>query len=80
MGLFSLRVAPPRPVRYLLGAGGVALLALVWWLITMGAVETRLVSPVVLPSPRRYQRGRLTPYVASRVSTIFFRMGEVQIP
>ncbi|MBW8904198.1 MAG: monofunctional biosynthetic peptidoglycan transglycosylase [Betaproteobacteria bacterium] len=35
---------------------------------------------VVLPSPRRYQRGRLTPYVASRVSTIFFRMGEVQIP
>src|SRR3954470_15111620 len=35
---------------------------------------------VILPSPRRYQRGRLTPYVASRVSTIFFRMGEVQIP
>jgi monofunctional biosynthetic peptidoglycan transglycosylase len=35
---------------------------------------------VVLPSPRRYQRGRLTPYLASRVSTIFFRMGEVQIP
>ena len=35
---------------------------------------------VVLPSPRRYQRGRLTPYLASRVSTIYFRMGEVQIP
>ena len=35
---------------------------------------------VILPSPHRYQRGRLTPYLASRVSTIFFRMGEVQIP
>ena len=50
-GLFSLRVSPPRAVRYLLGAGGVALLVLVWWIVTMGPVETRLVSPVVLPSP-----------------------------
>ena len=57
-GLFALRVSPPRPVRYLLGAGGLALLILVWWLATMGPVETRLLSPVVLPSqgPRR-QRG-----------------------
>jgi ABC-type nitrate/sulfonate/bicarbonate transport system permease component len=51
MELLALRVAPPRPVRHLLGAGGVALLVLVWWFITWGAVETRLVSPVVLPSP-----------------------------
>ena len=51
MGLFSLRVSPPRPVRYLLGAGGVALVVLVWWGITSGDVETRLVSPVVLPNP-----------------------------
>lgn len=49
--MFELRVSPPRTVRYLLGAGGVALLVLVWWIITMGAVETRIVSPVVLPSP-----------------------------
>jgi ABC-type nitrate/sulfonate/bicarbonate transport system permease component len=49
--LFDLRVSPPRAVRYLLGAGGVALLVLVWWIVTMGPVETRLVSPVVLPSP-----------------------------
>jgi NitT/TauT family transport system permease protein len=51
-GLFALRVSPPRTVRYLLGAGGVALLVLVWWIVTRGAVETRLVSPVLLPSPR----------------------------
>ena len=50
-GLFALRVSPPRTVRYLLGAGGVALLVLVWWVVTLGAVESRLVSPVVLPSP-----------------------------
>ena len=50
--LFSLRLSPPRPVRYLLGAGGLALLLLAWWFITLGAVESRLVSPVVLPSPR----------------------------
>jgi NitT/TauT family transport system permease protein len=50
-GLFALRVSPPRTVRYLLGAGGLALLILVWWIVTMGPVEMRLVSPVVLPSP-----------------------------
>jgi NitT/TauT family transport system permease protein len=49
--LFDLRVSPPRPVRYLFGVGGVALVALVWWIVTLGPVETRLVSPVVLPSP-----------------------------
>jgi ABC-type nitrate/sulfonate/bicarbonate transport system permease component len=50
-GLFSLRVSPPRPVRYLLGAGGLVLLVLVWWIVTMGPVERRLLSPVVLPAP-----------------------------
>ena len=35
---------------------------------------------VILPSPRRYQRGRLTPYVAGRVDTILGRMGSAQIP
>jgi NitT/TauT family transport system permease protein len=50
-GLFALRISPPRTVRYLLGAGGLALLVLVWWFVTLGAVESRLVSPVVLPSP-----------------------------
>jgi monofunctional biosynthetic peptidoglycan transglycosylase len=34
----------------------------------------------VLPSPRRYERGRFTPYIAGRVDTILARMGAVQIP
>ena len=35
---------------------------------------------VILPSPRRYDRGRLTPYLAGRVDTIRARMGSVSIP
>jgi monofunctional biosynthetic peptidoglycan transglycosylase len=34
----------------------------------------------VLPSPRRYERGRTTPYLAGRVSTIYARMDSAQIP
>ncbi len=35
---------------------------------------------VILPSPRRYKGGRLTPYLAGRVDTILGRMGSAQIP
>jgi monofunctional biosynthetic peptidoglycan transglycosylase len=35
---------------------------------------------VILPSPRRYVRGRTTPYLAARVATIGQRMGAVQVP
>jgi monofunctional biosynthetic peptidoglycan transglycosylase len=35
---------------------------------------------VILPSPHRYERGRLTPYLASRVDTILARMPATQIP
>lgn len=35
---------------------------------------------VILPSPRRYARGRVTPYLAGRVNTVLARMGAVQIP
>jgi monofunctional biosynthetic peptidoglycan transglycosylase len=35
---------------------------------------------VILPSPRRYERGRLTPYLAGRANTVLGRMGSVQIP
>ena len=35
---------------------------------------------VILPSPRRYDRGRMTPYLAARVETVRARMGAVQIP
>jgi monofunctional biosynthetic peptidoglycan transglycosylase len=35
---------------------------------------------VILPSPRRYPRGRSTPYVSGRVDTIMKRMGSTHIP
>ena len=34
----------------------------------------------ILPSPRRYAPGRVTPYVAGRIETILARMPEAQIP
>jgi len=34
----------------------------------------------ILPSPRRYAPGRLTPYVAGRIETILARMPAAQIP
>ena len=34
----------------------------------------------ILPSPRRYAPGRITPYVASRIETILARMPAAQIP
>lgn len=34
----------------------------------------------VLPSPRRYQRGRTTAYLSGRIDTVFVRMGAAQIP
>ena len=50
--LFALRVAPGPIVRKLVGAGGLVLVLLVWWLATYGAnAEDRFVSPVILPSP-----------------------------
>lgn len=55
--LLSLRIAPPRMTRHLVGALGVGLVVLVWWLATMGASpETRFISPVILPSPGEVMR------------------------
>ncbi len=34
----------------------------------------------ILPSPRRYERGRQTPYIAGRIATISYRMNGAQIP
>ncbi len=52
MGLFDLRVSPPRSVAKLVGAGAVALVVLVWAGLTAGSTpESRFISPVVLPSP-----------------------------
>ena len=51
--LLSIRVAPPRIVRQLLGAGAVAFVVILWWLATIGSSpEARFISPVILPSPR----------------------------
>ena len=51
-----------------------------------GTTAGRLSAPqaaylaAVLPSPRRYERGRATPYVASRVETILGRMDAARVP
>jgi ABC-type nitrate/sulfonate/bicarbonate transport system permease component len=51
--LFSIRVAPPRIVRRTLGTAAVAFVVLLWWLATFGSSpESRLISPVILPSPK----------------------------
>jgi len=50
--LFTLRESPPLAVKRGVGLLGVALAVGVWWLLTLGATaESRIVSPVVLPSP-----------------------------
>ncbi len=50
--LWTLRI-PPRPlVGRLIGAGAVAAVIVVWWVLTFGDVpEERIISPAVLPSP-----------------------------
>lgn len=50
--LFTLRTLPPPAIKKLLGALGVLIVLALWWLLTLGGTpETRIVSPVILPSP-----------------------------
>jgi NitT/TauT family transport system permease protein len=49
--LFALRASPPPMLRRVLGLGAVVLTVALWWLVTLGSAEDRLVSPVILPSP-----------------------------
>ena len=50
--LFTLRESPPPLVKRSVGFAGVVIAVTVWWAITLGATaESRIVSPVVLPSP-----------------------------
>src|SRR6266487_567632 len=50
--LFALRIAPPPLTSRLVGAAAIAVVALLWWLATIGAgAEDRFISPVILPSP-----------------------------
>ncbi|MGE0440871.1 MAG: ABC transporter permease [Gemmatimonadales bacterium] len=55
--LFTLRLSPPPLTRKLVGAGAVVAVIGVWGLLTAGATpETRIISPVVLPSPLEVAR------------------------
>jgi ABC-type nitrate/sulfonate/bicarbonate transport system permease component len=50
--LMTLRNDPPPMVRRALGALGIGIVILVWWVLTHGATaESRIISPVLLPSP-----------------------------
>lgn len=45
----------------------------------LGAQQAAFLA-AILPSPRRYAPGRITPYVAGRIETILARMPAAQIP
>ena len=50
--LLALRLLPPRLTRRLAGVAAISVVVLLWWLATRGGdAESRLVSPVILPSP-----------------------------
>ena len=74
--LFTLREPPPPLVKRTVGLVGVGLAVFVWFLITLGSTpETRLVSPVVLPSPGEVLRSIPTLFteralVASTAATL----------
>src|SRR5688572_3098184 len=47
-----LRAAPGTPVRQLVGLAGIVVVVGIWWALTFGSTpETRIISPVLLPSP-----------------------------
>jgi NitT/TauT family transport system permease protein len=74
--LFTLREQPPPSIKRVVGFAGVAVAVLVWFLVTLGSTpETRLVSPVVLPSPGEVVRSIPTLFteralVASTAATL----------
>jgi taurine transport system permease protein len=47
----TLRADPPLPIRIAIGAGLVAAIVFVWWLVTRGDAISAIVSPSKLPSP-----------------------------
>ena len=74
--IFTLREAPPPLVKRAVGIAGVGVAVLGWFLITLGSTpESRLVSPVVLPSPGEVLRSIPTLFseralVASTAATL----------
>jgi NitT/TauT family transport system permease protein len=49
--LFEIRGRVPRTATLLLGLVPIAALVLVWWLLTRGIPEERVLGPTILPSP-----------------------------
>jgi taurine transport system permease protein len=47
----TLRADPPFQIRVAIGAGLIAFIVLIWWLVTAGSAITAFVSPSKLPSP-----------------------------
>ena len=74
--LFTLRESPPPLIKRVVGIAGVGIGVLVWFLLTLGSTpETRIVSPVVLPSPMEVLRSIPTLFterglVASTAATL----------
>jgi NitT/TauT family transport system permease protein len=74
--VFTLREPPPPLIKRAVGIVGVGLAVLLWFLITLGSTpETRMVSPVVLPSPSEVLRSIPTLFseralVASTAATL----------
>jgi ABC-type nitrate/sulfonate/bicarbonate transport system permease component len=55
--LLTLRLSPPPMTRRLVGAAGMGVVVLLWWLATTGlGSEDRLISPIILPSPAEVLR------------------------
>ncbi|MEO6526607.1 MAG: ABC transporter permease [Gemmatimonadaceae bacterium] len=54
--IFALRAAPSPVIGRLIGLLSVAALILVWYLVTVGAAEQRIVSPAILPTPAEVGR------------------------
>lgn len=49
--LFALRREPPYLIGKLLGVACILLVLLVWWFVTRGEVEARIITKNILPSP-----------------------------
>jgi ABC-type nitrate/sulfonate/bicarbonate transport system permease component len=55
--LLTLRFPPPPMTRRLVGVGAMGFVVLLWWLATTGlGSEDRLISPIILPSPKEVVR------------------------